>query len=388
MSGKKVVFPGHGWMDTVIESYYACKGHEDLSITNFDNTERPQIKAGSSIEVDGSLVIFPTDTDIDNWGATVTEQDLYIKISITPEGAKPTFTTEVPTWNSQRGGFYIPNTPFRCARYGLDFQTSAAATPTFTQIGYSYDIQCATLKNGDLFGIYREYVDLYGEPDIDKRHFVTFNGISGAVVEDNEFDYKYNIKDCDFLGDNLITLEYYNDGTQTYPNQIVMYDGTTTSKIKTKYLDHNTSDSPHNWVGIASDGSYVYTLKKDWEATGDYRYFVERRDGNLNYIDSVELDNAGYTKDYYLLANDGTNIVTRKYDGTNTTISFFNEDVEIKSIPISYTIYGILIGSIIGVYGKDGDYFGVYEWPLSDYRKYIFPTPIIDFKIYPNGETT
>lgn len=79
------------------------KGYNAISLTNWDGTTtKPQITAGSAIEINGSLWQITTNTDIDTSGAS--SGTIYIYF----DDGTPEFKAldDAPTWSASLNGYY------------------------------------------------------------------------------------------------------------------------------------------------------------------------------------------------------------------------------------------------------------------------------------------
>ena len=80
-----------------------ARGKNAISLTNWDGTTtKPQIAAGSFIEINGAIWDFTTDTDIDTSGASTGVIYVYFD-DATPEFI---FLDTAPTWSATLNGWY------------------------------------------------------------------------------------------------------------------------------------------------------------------------------------------------------------------------------------------------------------------------------------------
>ena len=78
-------------------------GRDRVSLTNWTNSTKPEISAGSIIEAGGSIYEITTDTAI---SGTPSDGNVYIKIIPSGDTATFQFTNTVPAWDSAKFGYY------------------------------------------------------------------------------------------------------------------------------------------------------------------------------------------------------------------------------------------------------------------------------------------
>lgn len=79
-------------------------GHFALSLSEMESTGYPVIKAGSIIEIGGSLYHFTSDETITN--TLTTDGKSYIKLVPSESGLTATTTTTAPIWSPEKRGWY------------------------------------------------------------------------------------------------------------------------------------------------------------------------------------------------------------------------------------------------------------------------------------------
>ena len=116
MAINKIEFPTAG-VPTVPTDYTKqneyikrnAKGYNAISPTNWDiSSIKPQIAAGSAIEINGSTWEMTTDTDIDTSGASSGTIYLYFDDGV-PEFK---FLDTAPTWSETLNGWYLSDDRF------------------------------------------------------------------------------------------------------------------------------------------------------------------------------------------------------------------------------------------------------------------------------------
>ena len=78
-------------------------GRDRVSLTNWTNSTKPEIAAGSIIEAGGSIYEITTNTAI---SGTPSDGNVYIKIIPSGDTATFQFTNTVPAWDSSKFGYY------------------------------------------------------------------------------------------------------------------------------------------------------------------------------------------------------------------------------------------------------------------------------------------
>lgn len=113
MAGAKVPAPldpmvnGDDWTNILARLERTYKGYDGVSLTNWSSasTDRPQIAAGSVIEIDGAPFYYATDeTIVDEAG--LTDGWCYIKHVVSGDAVTPTLTNTFGTWDTAKQGFY------------------------------------------------------------------------------------------------------------------------------------------------------------------------------------------------------------------------------------------------------------------------------------------
>lgn len=83
----------------------AYRGFHGVSITNFDSDSLPQVAVGSIFDVAGELFIVTTVQNILNWDSVSIGSDIYIMYDKSAEDFS--YTGGTPSWDAQKGGWYI-----------------------------------------------------------------------------------------------------------------------------------------------------------------------------------------------------------------------------------------------------------------------------------------
>lgn len=156
MAGAKVPAPldpmvnGDDWTNILARLEKTYKGYDGVSLTNWSSasTDRPQIAAGSVIEIGGAPFEYATDETIVDEGG-LTDGWCYIKHVVSGDSVTATLTNTFGTWDTAKQGFYDGND-----RYSLfAMYRSGAITKIFTDKA-EFDAQTAKLG-------YRYYEKLY-----------------------------------------------------------------------------------------------------------------------------------------------------------------------------------------------------------------------------------
>jgi hypothetical protein len=109
------------WQKAINNYLIGGKGQNNITLTNWSsgNTSEPAIAAGSTIEVNGSFVIFEEEESIDF--SSVSDGIVYILIDVTSVAgeASAVGTNTVPTWDAEKSGFYIDGNRFSGFRVTL-----------------------------------------------------------------------------------------------------------------------------------------------------------------------------------------------------------------------------------------------------------------------------
>jgi hypothetical protein len=139
MAGAKVPAPldpmvnGDDWTNILARYNRTVKGSEGVSLTNWvaGNTDRPEIAAGSVVEIDGAPFEYATDeTIVDEAG--LTDGWCYIKHVVSGDAVTPTLTNTFGIWDTAKQGFYDGGD-----RYSLHVMyRSGAVIKIFTQKGF------------------------------------------------------------------------------------------------------------------------------------------------------------------------------------------------------------------------------------------------------------
>ncbi|MDD4689079.1 MAG: hypothetical protein PHE51_04955 [Eubacteriales bacterium] len=108
------------------------KGLFKLSLTDFDTAVRPEIAAGSVIDLNGSLYKFDTQT-----AATVTPADgvVYMKVIPSSSTASVIFTVTAPTWSDSKQGWYESGTSNRYIAKMIKSGTDYSCKILYDKIG-------------------------------------------------------------------------------------------------------------------------------------------------------------------------------------------------------------------------------------------------------------
>ena len=119
----------------------SMKGYDGISLTEWasGDTDKPEIAAGSVIEIDGAIAKFASQTALTD-AAGIADGWCYIKFVVSGSDVVPTLTNTFGTWDTAKQGFYSGND-----RYSLHkMYRSGAVTKIFTykqivHIGNVYD---------------------------------------------------------------------------------------------------------------------------------------------------------------------------------------------------------------------------------------------------------
>lgn len=141
MAGSKVNTYGVGDVDltnimTVIDSQR--QGYYKVSLTNYDNDSKPEIAAGSKIEINGSLFKFDSDESIGG-----SPSDGLVLIKLIPSGSSVTaeFTNDLPLWDDEKGGWYEPSTNNRYLHFSMYLDSGDYLEKNEAQFGATGDIR-------------------------------------------------------------------------------------------------------------------------------------------------------------------------------------------------------------------------------------------------------
>ena len=113
MAGAKVPAPldpmgtAASWTNILARLEKTYKGYEGVSLTNWAaaNTDRPEIAAGSVIEIDGAPFEYATDDTIADEGG-LTDGWCYVKHVVSGDTVTATLTNTFGTWDTAKQGFY------------------------------------------------------------------------------------------------------------------------------------------------------------------------------------------------------------------------------------------------------------------------------------------
>lgn len=118
------------WEDELNLRELSMKGYDGVSLTEWEdaNTDKPEIAAGSVIEIDGSICKYVTDETLADEGG-LADGWCYIKHVDNGDGTvTPTLTNTFGTWDTAKQGFYTSG-----ARFSLfAMYRSGAVTKIFT----------------------------------------------------------------------------------------------------------------------------------------------------------------------------------------------------------------------------------------------------------------
>jgi hypothetical protein len=120
MAGSTLTYPLNGaanWeaFPDIVQKIQA--GFMRVSLTNFDNNSEPQIAAGSTLDVNGTVVVFGAAEDITGWAEIANSTDVYIKVVVSGSSVTAEFTTDAPTWSTSKQGWYVGNDRYIFALY-------------------------------------------------------------------------------------------------------------------------------------------------------------------------------------------------------------------------------------------------------------------------------
>lgn len=112
MAGSTITYPLNGaanWesFPDIVQKIQA--GFRRVSLTNFDNASEPQVEAGSTLDVNGTPVVFGSNESISGWSGISAGNDVYIKIVVSGSSATVVFTTTAPTYSASKRGYYNGN---------------------------------------------------------------------------------------------------------------------------------------------------------------------------------------------------------------------------------------------------------------------------------------
>ncbi len=87
------------------------RGYQNITLTNWTNTNEPEINEGGRVEIQNALYKFAANEDIDasnNWAGFGNDTQIYGYYLVGGGGASVTceLTDVVPTWQEQFGGWY------------------------------------------------------------------------------------------------------------------------------------------------------------------------------------------------------------------------------------------------------------------------------------------
>ena len=113
MAGAKVPAPldpmgtAASWTNILARLEKTYKGYDGISLTNWSSasTDRPQIAAGSVIEIDGAPFEYATDDTIADEGG-LTDGWCYVKHVVSGDTVTATLTNTFGTWDTAKQGFY------------------------------------------------------------------------------------------------------------------------------------------------------------------------------------------------------------------------------------------------------------------------------------------
>jgi hypothetical protein len=112
MAGSTLDYPLNGaanWeaFPDIVQKIQA--GYMRIGLTNFDNNNEPQIAAGGTLDVNGTCCVFGAAESITGWAGIAISTDVYIKIVVTGAVVTAEFTTDAPTWDAAKQGWYDGN---------------------------------------------------------------------------------------------------------------------------------------------------------------------------------------------------------------------------------------------------------------------------------------
>lgn len=120
------------WQAELNLTELARKGYDGISLTEWaaGDTDKPQIAAGSVIEIDGAIAKFTNQTALTDEGG-LADGWCYIKFVVSGSDVVPTLTNTFGTWDTAKQGFYATND-----RYSLHaMYRSGAVTKIFALKG-------------------------------------------------------------------------------------------------------------------------------------------------------------------------------------------------------------------------------------------------------------
>jgi hypothetical protein len=98
------------------------QGYHKVSLTNMANSSKPAIAAGSKIEINGSFYVFNGEEEITGTPST---GNTWIKLTVSGSSVTAAFTNTVPTWDTQKGGWYESGTNNRYLNFVMYYVSSA-----------------------------------------------------------------------------------------------------------------------------------------------------------------------------------------------------------------------------------------------------------------------
>lgn len=132
--GSKITFD----QSTIQEQIeYSYSGYENIEITEFDTINEPQIKAGSIIEVNGTIYRFDVNESIVDWSTHSAEPPLYVILTGDGNTCTPYATSTIPVWDGTRNGYYVGDS--RAIPYGFKGAFGAAEEATISSSDPYYE---------------------------------------------------------------------------------------------------------------------------------------------------------------------------------------------------------------------------------------------------------
>lgn len=112
MAGSTLAYPLNGaanWENfpDIVQKIQA--GYMRVNLTHFDDDDEPEIAAGSTLDVNGTVVVFSAAESITGWSGISIYNIVYIKIVVSGSSATAEFTTSAPTWSDAKQGWYDGN---------------------------------------------------------------------------------------------------------------------------------------------------------------------------------------------------------------------------------------------------------------------------------------
>jgi len=180
-------------------------GREAVSLTEWasGNTNKPEIAAGSVIEIDGSIAYYATQTALTDIGG-LTDGWCYIKHVVSGTVVTPTLTNTWGTWDTAKQGYY-DGSGNRYSLFAMYRSGAVTKIYSYKSIFEPHNFRHKPIDTDERFGVYVDWDSPNNGGEKLKRQIVRMVGnsavtmnfthtISNAATNDRVLDVRWSVR--------------------------------------------------------------------------------------------------------------------------------------------------------------------------------------------------